>query len=174
MNNGWGRTVTAPLVRTPNNQPALVEQVIQTTIFIPVINNGPSGTQTFFQPTPFNAATSLAVRPRINNDGTIAMTLTPTITQITGESVGPDGIRIPNTTSQRIQLATIVKDGETVALAGFTTKADTYTVKRIPVLSDIPIIGQLFRGRDERKSSGELLVFVTPTVVKDDEFGLEP
>ncbi|MCW5937826.1 MAG: hypothetical protein KIT11_11035 [Fimbriimonadaceae bacterium] len=174
MTNGWGRTVTAPLVRTLNNQPATVFQSITTYIFLPTINNGPSGQQTFFTPVPLTITTQLQVKPRINNNGTITMFLQPSLGSITGESTGPDGQRIPNFTQQQLQVATIVKDGETIALAGFTTKNDVYTVKRIPVLSDIPIIGQLFRGRNSQKSSGELIVFVTPNVVEADEFGLEP
>lgn len=174
MNNGWGRTVSAPLLRTLNNQLATVQQQIVTYIFIPIINNGPGGQQTVFQPQPVPVQTFLSVRPRINNDNTIAMTLAPQISNITGFSVGPDGQQIPNITSQSIGLATIVKNGETIALAGFTTKRDDYAVKRIPVLSDLPIIGQLFRGRNDSKTSSELVVFVTPHIVQEDELGLQP
>jgi type II secretory pathway component GspD/PulD (secretin) len=174
MNNGWGRTVSAPLVRTLNNQPAAVAQSVTTYVFQPVINNGPSGTQTVFQPIPVPIQTFLVVKPRINNDNTIALTLNPQIANITGFSVSPDGNRFPNVVSQSIQLSTIVKNGETIALAGFTSKNDRYNVKRIPILSDIPIIGQLFRGREESRDSSELIVFVTPTIVGDDQFGLEP
>ena len=102
------------------------------------------------------------------------MTLNPTIANISGFSVGPDGQKLPNTTQQSIQLATIVKNGETIALAGFTAKSDNHTVKRIPVLSDLPIIGQLFRSRDETKDSSELVVFVTPHIVEEDDLGLQP
>lgn len=174
MNNGWGRTVSAPLVRTLNNQVATVAQSITTYIFIPIINNGPGGQQTVFQPVAVPVQTILSVRPRINNDNTIAMTLAPNIANITGFSVGPDGQQLPNITNQTLQLATIVKNGETIALAGFTTKKDDYAVKRIPVLSDLPIIGQLFRGRNDSKTSSELVVFVTPHIVQEDELGLQP
>ncbi|MBS1723518.1 MAG: hypothetical protein JSS66_11255 [Armatimonadetes bacterium] len=174
MNNGWGRSVSAPLLRTLNNQPALVAQTITTYIFVPIVNNGPGGQQTFFNPVPVPVSTFLAVKPRINNDNTIAMTLTPNIATITGFSVGPDGQQLPNTTQQQITLSTIVKNGETIALAGFTTKKDSYAVKRIPVLSDLPIVGQLFRGRNDSKESSELVVFVTPNIVQEDELGLQP
>ncbi|MBL8065361.1 MAG: hypothetical protein JNM34_05825 [Chthonomonadaceae bacterium] len=174
MNDGWGRTVSAPLVRTLNNQTAFVGQQIVTYIFIPVINNGPGGQQTVFQPFPVPVQTQLVLRPRINNDNTIAMTLAPNIATITGFSVGPDGQQLPNITNQTLNLATIVKNGETIALAGFTTKNDNYAVKRIPVLSDLPIIGQLFRGRNDSKDSSELVVFVTPNIVQEDELGLQP
>lgn len=174
MNNGWGRTVSAPLLRTLNNQPALVAQSVTTYIFVPVVNNGPGGQQTFFNPVAVPVTTFLTVRPRINNNNTITMTLNPTIANISGFSVGPDGQKLPNTTNQSIQLSTIVKNGETIALAGFTAKSDNHTVKRIPVLSDLPIVGQLFRSRDETKDSSELIVFVTPHIVEEDDLGLQP
>lgn len=174
MNNGWGRVVSAPLLRTLNNQTALVAQNVTTYLFLPIVTNGPGGQTTFYNPTPLTIQTFLVVRPRINNDNTIAMTLTPQIANITGFSVGPDGTQYPNFTSQQIRVATIVKNGETIALAGFTTKNDSYTVKKIPVLSDLPIIGQLFRGRNDAKSSSELVVFVTPNIVQEDELGLQP
>lgn len=174
MNNGWGRTVSAPLLRTLNNQPALVNQSVTSYIFVPVVNNGPGGQQTFFNPVAVPINTFLTVRPRINNNNTITMTLNPTISNITGFSVGPDGQKLPNFTTQSIQLSTIVKNGETIALAGFTSKSDNHTVKRIPVLSDLPIVGQLFRGRDETQDSSELVVFVTPHIVEEDELGLQP
>lgn len=174
MNNGWGRTVSAPLVRTLNNQVATVAQSINTYIFIPIINNGAGGTQTVFQPVQVPVQTVLSVRPRINNNDTITMTLAPNIASITGFSVGPDGQQLPNITNQSLQLSTIVKNGETIALAGFTSKKDDASVKRIPVLSELPIIGQLFRSRNSSKESSELVIFVTPHIVEEDELGLQP
>jgi type II secretory pathway component GspD/PulD (secretin) len=174
MNNGWGRTVSAPLLRTLNNQPAIVAQSVTTFIFVPIINNGPGGQQTVFQPVAVPVQTFLTVRPRINNNGTITMTLTPQIANITGFSVSPDGSQLPNITQQTLTLSTIVKDGETIALAGFTTKADNFTVKRIPVLSELPIIGQLFRTHNDSRQSSELVVFVTPHIVEDGDLGLQP
>jgi general secretion pathway protein D len=174
LNSGWGRTVSAPLVRTLNNQPAFVSQGTVIYIFQPVVNQGNGTFQTVFQPIPVPVTTFLAVRPRINNDGTVTVFLSPSVQDITGFTTSPDGTQYPNIVFQNISLVARVKSGETIALAGFTAKRDSYSVKRIPILSDLPIIGQLFRSRDEVRRSSELLVFVTPTVIDENSGGLEP
>ncbi|MCC6403607.1 MAG: type II secretion system protein GspD [Fimbriimonadaceae bacterium] len=172
LQNGWGRVIQAPLVRTLNNQPAVVQQLTTIPIFQPQILQGQNNFIITYTVTPFPIQTVLAVRPRINNDGTITVFLSPQLTDITGFATSPNGTVAPQTVAQSIQLVARVKDGETIALAGFTSKRDSYNVRRIPILSDLPIIGQLFRSRDETKASSELIIFVTPTVVNEDEFGL--
>jgi general secretion pathway protein D len=172
LQNGWGRVLQAPLVRTLNNQPAVVQQLTTIPIFQPQILQGQNNFIITYTVQAFPIQTVLAVKPRINNDGTITVFLSPQLTDITGFSTSPNGTVAPRTVAQSIQLVARVKDGETIALAGFTSKRDSYNVRRIPILSDLPIIGQLFRSRDETKASSELIIFVTPTVVNEDEFGL--
>jgi type II secretory pathway component GspD/PulD (secretin) len=57
------------------------------------------------------------------------------------------------------------QDGQTIVLGGLIQNSETLTVTRIPVLSDIPILGQFFRGRDKSTSKDELIVFMTPHVI---------
>ncbi len=168
LSDGDGRVVTAPIVRTLNNQTAVMTAGTQTFIF--VTNNVVSGngvTNTTTVPIPLNLNSTLAVRPRINGDNTITMTLSPTITNITGFRTSPDGQQFPETAFQTINVAMRVKDGETVALGGLTTKQDSYNQNRIPLLSDLPVIGQLFRKKESRQSSSELIIFVTPKIVDE-------
>jgi type II secretory pathway component GspD/PulD (secretin) len=65
-----------------------------------------------------------------------------------------------------------VKDGETIVLGGLTSQNDTGSRSRIPVLSDLPIIGQLFQGRTRERTDQELLIFVTMNILDDDDYGL--
>jgi type II secretory pathway component GspD/PulD (secretin) len=87
---------------------------------------------------------------------------------------GPDGSEIPDILTQSISVVARVKNGETIALGGLTNKVDNYSQSRIPILSDLPIIGQLFRGRNTNTNSSELIIFVTPTIVDEDVYGLGP
>jgi general secretion pathway protein D len=174
LTEGWGRTVTAPLIRTLNNQPAVLQSAVQTTIFINQVTNGPSGIIITPVPVPLPAQTVLAVTPRINGDNTITMFLNPQLQGFGQLKRGPDGSEIPDILTQSISVVARVKNGETIALGGLTNKVDNYSQSRIPILSDLPIIGQLFRGRNTNTNSSELIIFVTPTIVDEDVYGLGP
>lgn len=173
LTNGTGRVVSAPKIRTLNNQFAIVQQSVQTTIFINQIVNGPGGVITVPQPVPFPVTTALAVRPRINRDGTITVNLTPQIQDLGGVRRGPDGQEIPDVLSQFLNVVARVKDGETIVLAGLTRKSDRSSFGRYPVLGDLPIIGQFFKSKTRALSNEELLIFVTPRVVQEGQTGLE-
>lgn len=174
LTEGWGRTVTSPLIRTLNNQTATVFNQVTTTIFINSVVNGPSGVIITPNPVTLTATTFLTVTPRINNDDTITVFLAPTLQGFGQLKRGPDGQEIPDILSQSISVVARVKNGETIALGGLTNKVDNYSESRIPILSDLPIIGQLFRGRNTNTNSSELIVFVTPTVVEEGNNGLGP
>lgn len=171
LTEGRGRVVSAPIVRTLNNQPATIASSITTYIFITTttVSNGTVISNT--NPLPLTASTVLSVAPRINNDQTITVYLTPQIQNFVGTSTGPNGEEIPNTSSQFVSVVARVKNGETIVLGGLTTKTDTYNLNRVPVLGDLPIIGQFFRSTVRTSSNSDLLIFVTPTIVEDDETG---
>lgn len=174
LTEGWGRTVTSPLVRTLNNQTASIANSVQTTIFINTVTSGPGGIIITPNPVPLQAVTFLTVTPRINGDQTITVFLNPSLQGFGQLKRGPDGQEIPDILNQQIQVVARVRNGETIALGGLTNKVDNYSQSRIPILSDLPIIGQLFRGRNTNTSSSELIIFVTPTIVDDENFGLGP
>jgi len=60
-----------------------------------------------------------------------------------------------------------VKDGETVVLGGMIQNQVTATVNKVPLLGDIPILGALFQSKSRTDTKTELLVFLTPTVIRD-------
>ena len=62
-----------------------------------------------------------------------------------------------------------VKDGETLILAGLIKENETQSVQKMPILSDLPIIGSFFRGNSSEKTREELVIMVTPHIVKDSE-----
>ncbi len=174
LTEGWGRTVTSPLVRTLNNQTASIANSAQTTIFINTVTSGPGGIVITPNPVSLTATTFLTVTPRINGDQTITVFLNPSLQGFGQLKRGPDGQEIPDILQQTISVVARVRSGETIALGGLTNKVDNYSQSRIPILSDLPIIGQLFRGRNTNTSSSELIIFVTPTIVDDENFGLGP
>lgn len=165
LQDGYGTTVSSPMVRTLNNQPAFVSQGIQTVIFIPTTFNNGNISTTVYTPYPLQATSQLAVRPRINDDGTVTLTLNMPIQQFGQIRRSPDGsTAVPDLSFQQINVAARVRSGETIVLAGFTQKNDAVTQNKFPVLGDLPIIGQFFRSNSRDENTSELLVFVTPTI----------
>jgi general secretion pathway protein D len=166
---GSGKVVSAPILRTLNNQPATIFSTIQTTIFINQTTVTQGAVVTFANPVPLTAQTQLTIAPRINDDNTITMFLTPQITNFVGSSRGPNGEQIPNIVSQGISVVARVRNNETMVLGGLTQKNDDVGQNRVPVLSELPIIGQFFRSSTRSRSNSELLIFVTPSIVEEDD-----
>jgi len=171
LTHGNGKVVSAPILRTLNNQPASINSSIQTTIFInnTTVSNGAVVTST--TPTALIASTFLAVAPRINEDGTITVYLSPNIANFVGFSTGPNGEQVPNLVQQNINVVARVRNNETIVLGGLTQKNEDENVTSVPVLGELPIIGQFFRFSTKNHSNSELLIFVTPTIIEDDSTG---
>lgn len=174
LNDGWGRVVSNPSIQTLNNQPAFFQASTATTIFVNQIVNGSGGI--VIQPTPqfITIQSGIQIRPRINNNGTVTMTISTQISDFGQLRRGPDGTEIPDQLSQFVSVPVIVPDGETVALGGLTRKTENFSRSRIPILSDLPILGQFFQGKNEQVSTQDLTIFVTPTIIKDQNIGLNP
>ncbi len=169
LNEGFGKTVNAPVLRTLNNQPASVQQSTSQTIFVSTTSVTNGAVVTNVNPQSLSVSTGLSVTPRINDDGTITMYLQPQIQDFGQLRRGPDGQEIPDQLSQAISVVARVKNGETIALGGLTRKSDQGSRGKIPLLGDLPIIGQFFRSTTRERNTSELIIFVTPTVIEDDE-----
>ncbi|MFI5384975.1 MAG: type II secretion system protein GspD [Fimbriimonadales bacterium] len=167
---GFGKVVNAPIIRTLNNQPAAILSSVQTTIFINQIVGTGGGTVIVSpQPVPLNISTGLIVAPRINGDGTITLALSPQIQDFGQLRRGPDGQEIPDVLAQQINVVARVKNDETIVLGGLTRKSDQGSEARVPILADLPIIGQFFRSTTRDRNNSELLIFVTPHIIEEDE-----
>ena len=107
----------------------------------------------------------LLVHPRVNSEGRITMRIHPVISTIT--SISNDGV--PQTSSREAETTVMMKDGETVMIGGLIRDEFTKSVTEIPLLSKLPIIGNLFRYKSKDRRKSEILVFITPHIIKYDE-----
>lgn len=114
-----------------------------------------------------SVANQLMVVPQINPDDSVQMMLAPQLQDQVGTVAGPEGEVIPIVTSQFIETMVRVHDGETVVLGGVIRGDESVNIRRVPLLSEIPIIGKLFTSRRVDKNNTELLIFVTPKIVRD-------
>jgi type II secretory pathway component GspD/PulD (secretin) len=160
--------INSATLTTQNNVPATIATVASSFIFLPQRQQVQgAGLVTVFNPVQVNIPTILTATPRVNGDGTITMFIPFQLSQQTGESVGPNGERAPNTFTSQIAVLRRVPNGGTVVLGGVLTKNDTESTNRIPLLSELPIIGKLFRSKLTNKNDNETLIFFTPTIIPD-------
>ena len=153
--SGNGRVLSTPRVSTQNNVQAEVTQGIQIPIQT-VANN--TVTVTFK-----DAALTLRVTPQITSANTVIM-------QITLENASPDFTRqingIPPIDTQRANTQVQVDDGATTVIGGIFISREQQVTDRTPLLHRIPLLGWLFKREDVRDESRELLIFITPRILK--------
>lgn len=117
-----------------------------------------------------DVGTTLKVTPKINHDNTIQLTIHPEVSSVA--STITDGPRI---TTREADTTVIVKDGDTLIMAGLLSTNDNFTKTRIPVLGYLPIIGMLFSSQDKDKEQKELVIFMTPHILnRADKGAYEP
>jgi len=110
----------------------------------------------------------LRVTPHVNPDRQITMQLNPSIEAIVDP--GPaDTAFAPTIAKRELQTTVTVADGATVVLGGLIRQDRIRRVSRVPLLGDIPVLGHLFRYTSDRTQRNNLLIFVTPTVVSEEE-----
>jgi type IV pilus assembly protein PilQ len=111
---------------------------------------------------------SLTVIPQITPDDRIIMDLTITKDSV-GELVPSGGVGgfIPSIDTRELQTQVVVSDGETVVLGGVYETELRNVVSKVPGLGNLPGVGYLFRSRSTENNNAELLIFVTPKILRD-------
>ncbi len=110
-----------------------------------------------------NVGIVLTVTPRITSNGYVTMD----VTQTANDFVSYTSFNAPIVNQREAQTTVSVKDGETVVLGGIINNSVSRTVSKIPFLGDLPLVGNLFRSTNATNNKTELLVFLTPHVVRD-------
>jgi type II secretion system protein D len=114
----------------------------------------------------------LDVEPHINPDGFVFLKVKPEISAIASSTIDiGNGVLAPVFTTRSAETTVAVKDGETVVIGGLITTTESEGESKVPVLGDIPGLGILFRSTTRTKQRTELLVAMTPRVVRSVEDG---
>jgi len=104
----------------------------------------------------------LSVNPRVNENNEITLTISPTVSSLVGTTVA----QLPIVATRTVITTVRVKSGETAVLAGLVSDQEQVTIKRVPFLGNIPLVGELFKHVEKRPQHNEILIFVTPTVLE--------
>jgi type IV pilus assembly protein PilQ len=153
-----GELVSNPRVMTQDRVPATIKQGLE----IPYTTVSMNGTQTEFK----EAVLELKVIPQITPTGSVIMSL-----NIKRDSQGiPVTTGGQNTTAidkREVETMVQVEDGETLVLGGVYEADNVQVVNTVPWVSDLPLVGWMFKQTQKDETKRELLIFITPKVVKD-------
>ncbi|MFT6732012.1 MAG: type IV pilus assembly protein PilQ [Polaribacter sp.] len=150
-----GEVIASPRVFTTNNNEAYIQSGEQ----IPYLQASSAGNTTI---TFKDAVLGLKVTPQITPDDRIILDL-----QINQDTRGEDTLFGPAINTREVGTRVLVDNGETIVLGGVYQQRVNRDVTKVPLLGDLPGIGALFRSTKESSSKQELLMFVTPKIVKD-------
>lgn len=133
-----------------------VGEVIRYIVSITSGQNGPS-----VQTAELPIGVRLAVLPRIGGDGSITMDLRPRVSALRGFLEVPNGGQLPQTTERIAQSTINIQSGDTIAIGGLIQDQDRKDASGIPLLMDLPLIGQLFRRTTTTRVRTEVVLFLT-------------
>jgi len=152
---GRGRVLSSPKIATQNNERAEIEQGVR----IPVVNTTATEINVEF----VSASLRLSVTPQITAEGTI-------ILDIEVENNSPDFVNrvgsTPPINTQRAQTKLLVSDGGTTVIGGIFTVNESQSETGVPWFRKIPVFGWLFKARNITNENRELLIFITPKVMR--------
>ncbi|MBF0511362.1 MAG: type II secretion system protein GspD [Candidatus Omnitrophica bacterium] len=160
------KILSTPQILVTNNEEAKIH-VGDTVPYIVATTNG----------TGVNAITSddvrfvdvglkLSVIPIINDDGMVTMKLTPEISEVVKEITSSEGSTIPQVNKTEMETSVMVKDGQTIVMAGLRKQDKVHRKKGIPGLMDIPFVGGAFSRTSDSITNTEIVILLTPHIIK--------
>lgn len=157
--DGRGKVVSSPRIIAPDKKKATITQGTE----IPYTTQALSGGVTVqFKP----AILSLDVTPQITPDDKILMDLDIKKDSV-GQVVATPGGSVPSIDTKTVKTSVLVDNGETAVLGGIFEQTTRTDVTKVPLLGDIPILGNFFKKTIRQQDKTELLIFITPRIIKE-------
>jgi type IV pilus assembly protein PilQ len=157
---GRGEIISSPRLVTANQREATIEQGVE----IPYQESSSSGaTTTSFK----KAVLSLKVTPQITPDNRVILDLTVSKDSVGAVVPSATGGFVPSIDTREIVTQVLVNDGQTVVLGGILETERRDAEQKVPVLGDIPVVGRLFKSTTKTDNKDELLIFVTPRILRE-------
>ncbi len=157
--DGRGKVVSSPRIIAPDKKKATITQGTE----IPYTTQALSGGITVqFKP----AILSLDVTPQITPDDKILMDLDIKKDSV-GQIVATPGGSVPSIDTKTVKTSVLVENGETAVLGGIFEQTTRTDVTKVPFLGDIPILGNFFKKTQKQQDKTELLIFITPRIIKE-------
>jgi type IV pilus assembly protein PilQ len=153
--DGRGKIISSPRIVTADNIKALIEQGTE----VPYQQSTSSGaTSVSFK----KANLKLEVTPKITPDGNVLLEV-----EVNKDSIGTQTTNGYAIDTKHVQTQVLVENGGTVVIGGIYTQNERTDVNKVPLLGDLPVLGNLFKSTAKTNDRTELLVFLTPRTLND-------
>jgi type II secretory pathway component GspD/PulD (secretin) len=165
------KILSSPQILVTNNEEAKIH-IGDTVPYIVSTTNGTGQNAITSDDVRFvDVGLKLTVVPTINDDGMVTMKLTPEISEVVAKVTSASGSSIPQVNKTEVETSVMVKDGQTIVMAGLRNQNKVHTKKGIPGLMDIPYIGGAFSHTSDTLTNSEIVILITPHIVKgSDDF----
>jgi MSHA type pilus biogenesis protein MshL len=166
---GEVKVVSNPRIRVMNNQPALIKVGTDRPFFesTTTIGQGQTDNTVTEQIRYITEGLVLSITPQVSGNGWIMLDVTPIITRLAGTETSKNGSTAPTMEVKQSSTVIRMKDGEMVTVGGLIQDEGSATERAVPVFGEIPIFGNLFKGKHTANKKTELVIFMTPRIIKD-------
>ncbi|MCU0689697.1 MAG: hypothetical protein MUE97_08160, partial [Phycisphaerales bacterium] len=160
-----GRTISMPRVLVTSNQQASFNSVLQQPFAASFTAGNASSPTTSFGGTQ-DAGTTLSIKPQVTDADTLLLDYTISISSFVGAAASAN--LPPPRQVTTVQSQAVVPDGFSIVVGGLEVTSDGESDTRIPVLGDVPLVGELFRNRSTAVSRSRFFVFIRATTLRDE------
>ena len=112
-----------------------------------------------------NTGIILRVKPRVSSSGRVILDIEQEVSSVSNTTTS--GIDSPTISQRKIETSVVVQSGRTIVLGGLIEESRNKTNSRVPIAGDVPLLGALFRNRKDEAQKTELLILITPKVIRN-------
>ncbi|MBI4827096.1 MAG: secretin N-terminal domain-containing protein [Nitrospirae bacterium] len=168
---GQVNVLSSPKVSTMNNQRAVIKLTTNEVSWVTnsYLNSDGTILSTYTNPQIDEVGLFLDVTPQIDDNGVITMQIHPSISEVESEgSKSPDGKSTkPIIKVREVDTMVKVSNGKTIVIAGLITDKVSETIRKVPLLGDLPLLGTLFTQTVQEDRKAELVIFITPYILNN-------
>lgn len=164
--------LSTPQISVVENEEAKILVGTREAFVTSVVTQTAQASTTAEQLTFVDVGIQLKVVPVINQDGFVTMRIKPEVSNVTRTLTTALGNQVPIVETATAETTVMVKDGNTLVIAGLIKDETRKSERRIPVLGSIPVLGALFRSREDEVFRGEIVFFLTPKISTGEEPGV--
>jgi general secretion pathway protein D len=167
IQKGEGRIVSRPRIAALSGSTAKIITGDALPILTSITLSGVNGVSQQVQYV--NVGVTLQIAPRVSSDGFVTSQIYGVVSSVTGYSQG-----YPTISQREAETSASVRDGETFVIGGLTQENSLTTKSKVPLLGDVPLVGNLFKLEKSTRSKTELYIVITPHIVRHRRFELTP
>jgi MSHA biogenesis protein MshL len=165
---GKVNVLSSPRITAMNNEPAVMRIGTQDVFFVTTTQiDSQSGqiVQSTVTPQSLTEGIVLSVTPQISADGIVHMNINPSITERTGVATSRLGDQVPIISVRETDTLVRVRQGETIVIAGLMQDRASTDTAKVPLIGDVPVVGNLFKRTEKSRRKTDLVILLTPTIM---------